>query len=243
MVILRIPPLTRLDNLRTKRLLVPLLANLLRDIVRNLVLLLAVRENRAAVLGANIRALAVEGCGVVHAVEEFQKLAVADDRGVEGYLEGFGVYQFNNAISNTFCFTLFFPKRYRYLRPVVPLHTTRYVGDEVCPPEYPTLASKKPFPLPNSLRNRCSTPQKQPAATVAFSGIWLLLREADSGARERNGELVEKGRKRREKSVDPIAGAKVIGKRDCVFTHCDISESCCSRWWEAKSELMRNPQK
>lgn len=91
MIVLRIPPLTRLNNLRAKRLLIPLLANLVRDIVRNLVLFIAVREDRAAVLGADVRALAVERCGVVHAVEEFQKLAVADDGGVEGYLEGFGI--------------------------------------------------------------------------------------------------------------------------------------------------------
>lgn len=91
MVVLCIPPFTRLDDLRTKRLLVPLPANLVRNIVRKLVLFLTVREDRTAVLGANVRALPVEGCGVVHAVEEFQKLAVADDGRVEGYLEGFGV--------------------------------------------------------------------------------------------------------------------------------------------------------
>lgn len=215
MVVLRIPPLTRLDDLCIKRLLVPLLANLVRDIVRKLVLFLAVREDRAAVLGANVRALAVGCCGVVHAVEEFQKLAVADDGGVEGYLEGFGVcfVFFLNAISDALSLIPSFRAsegRTRYLRPVFPLHTARYVGDEVFPPEYPTLASKRPFPLPNSLRNRCSTPQKQPAATVAFSDILLLLREADSGAREKNGELVEKGRKSREKSAEPSAGANVI---------------------------------
>lgn len=216
MVVLRIPPLTRLDDLRTKRLLVPLLANLVRDIVRKLVLFLAVREDHAAILGANVRALAVECCGVVHAVEEFQKLAVADDGGVEGYLDGFGVcFIFLDAISDALSLFPYFRAsggRTRHLRPVFPLHTARYVGDEVFPPEYPTLASKRPFPLPNSLRNRCSTPQKQPAATVAFSDILLLLREADSGAKEKNGELVEKGRKSREKSVEPSAGANIIWK-------------------------------
>ena len=103
----------------------------------------------------------------------------------------------------------------RYLRPVVPLHTARYEGDEVCPPEYPTLASKRPLPLPNCLRYRCSTPQKQPAATVAFcapSDMVVILREVDSGAKERNGELAENERKTREKSVDPNADVvKVIG--------------------------------
>lgn len=36
------------------------------------------------------------------------------------------------------------------------------------PPIYPTRASYSPFPL-NSFLNICSTPQKQPAAIVAFS--------------------------------------------------------------------------
>lgn len=215
MVVLRIPPLTRLDDLRAKRLLVPFLANLVRNIVRNLVLFVAVREDRAAVLGTDVRTLAVDRCGVVHAVEEFQKLAVADDGGVEGHLEGFGVcFNFRELLAMRFLLSFFqaFRGKAEDLRPVFPLHTARYVGDEVFPPEYPTLASKRPFPLPNSLRNRCSTPQKQPAATVAFSDIWLLLREADSGAKEKNGELVEKGRRSREKSVEPIAGANVIWK-------------------------------
>lgn len=36
------------------------------------------------------------------------------------------------------------------------------------PPIYPTRASTRPFPA-NCFRKRCSTPQKQPAATVHFS--------------------------------------------------------------------------
>jgi hypothetical protein len=64
----------------------------------------------------------------------------------------------------------------------------------VLPPIYPTLASYNPFPV-NSFRNMCSTPQKHPAATVAFcapSGKEI----EDSGFRERR-VVVEKGRMRR----------------------------------------------
>lgn len=40
----------------------------------------------------------------------------------------------------------------------------------------------------------------------------VILREVDSGAKERNGELTENERKTREKSVDPNADVvKVIG--------------------------------
>lgn len=40
----------------------------------------------------------------------------------------------------------------------------------------------------------------------------VILREVDSGAKERNGELAENERKTREKSVDPNADVvKVIG--------------------------------
>ena len=34
-----------------------------------------------------------------------------------------------------------------------------------------------------------------------------MLRDADSGVKERNGALVENGRKIRENKVEPIAGA------------------------------------
>lgn len=71
MIILRIPPLPGLDNLRRDRLLIPLLANLVRDVVGNLVLVVTVRKDGAAVLRSHIGALAVFGRGVVHAVEEF----------------------------------------------------------------------------------------------------------------------------------------------------------------------------
>lgn len=46
----------------------------------------------------------------------------------------------------------------------------------------------------------------------------VILRAVDSGAKERKGELVEKERKNREKSVEPNADVvKVIGV--CVYTY------------------------
>src|SRR5579859_7723897 len=49
------------------------------------------KENRAAVLLAEIRALAVDLRGVVHLPESVQELLVAQLRGVEGDLDDFGV--------------------------------------------------------------------------------------------------------------------------------------------------------
>src|SRR6187402_219467 len=49
-------------------------------------------EYSAAVLRARVWTLTVRGCGVVHLVEELEKLAVRNLGGVVGYLEGFGVY-------------------------------------------------------------------------------------------------------------------------------------------------------
>lgn len=105
-----------------------------------------------------------------------------------------------------------------HVRPVVPLHTLRYDGDEVCPPQYPTLASKRPLPFPNSLRYRCSTPQKHPAATVAFSPMALfVLRAVDSDDREKNGKLVEKGRENLENKVELNADAAEVMRSFCVY--------------------------
>jgi hypothetical protein len=92
-VFLGIPPLPSRHDLSRHRLLVPLLANLIRNVLGDLLLLLAMRENRAAVLGADIRALAVHCRRVVHTVEELDKLAVAHNGGIEGDLESFGVYR------------------------------------------------------------------------------------------------------------------------------------------------------
>lgn len=213
MILLGIPPLRQRDNLRRNRLiLIPLLGHLLGNILRDPLLFLAVREDSTAILRAHVGALLVHGRGVVHAVEEFEELAVGDDGGVEGYLEGFGVcFCIGGIVRSVWSGYI---GRYgwmgEYSRPVVPEQTTRYVGAEVEPPQYPTCASSRPLPWPNSRRKRCSTPQKQPAATVAFSVEEDMVREG--GVRERNGELVENGRRSREKSGDDDTslGAKVI---------------------------------
>lgn len=91
MVILRIPPLTSWYNLRGNRLLEPFLADLLSDLLSNFLLLRAVRVDRTAVLGTHVWALSVQRCGVVHAVEELEELAVAHKGGVKGDLESFGI--------------------------------------------------------------------------------------------------------------------------------------------------------
>ena len=91
MVIFRVPPLARRQDLRDHLPLPPLLADQLRHLPRYALLLRVVVEDAAAVLGAGVRPLAVGGRGVVHPVEEFEELSVGDLVWVEGYLEGFGV--------------------------------------------------------------------------------------------------------------------------------------------------------
>lgn len=92
MIILSIPPPTRLQDLRTNPILLPpLLLRLLRHLLRLRLLLGAVVEDGAAVLGSGIHALAVLGRGVVHAVEELQQGAVGELGGIERHLEGFGI--------------------------------------------------------------------------------------------------------------------------------------------------------
>lgn len=92
MIILRIPPLPGLQDLRRNRaLLPPLPLHLLRHALRLRLLLRGVVEDGAAVLGAGVHALAVRGGGVVHFVEEFEEGGVGEGGGVEGHLEGFGM--------------------------------------------------------------------------------------------------------------------------------------------------------
>lgn len=88
----------------------------------------------------------------------------------------------------------------------------------VLPPEYPTLASSKPFPLPKFLRKRCSTPQKQPAARVAVCCVLDIFDEDCAAAelevpvRERRmGEVVEMGRMKRWRRKEGVA-TKDIGR-------------------------------
>ena len=74
MVILRVPPLARLEYLRRNlTLFPPLLLHLLRHALRLRLLLRRVVEDGAAVLGSRVHALAVRGGGIVHLVEEFDE--------------------------------------------------------------------------------------------------------------------------------------------------------------------------
>lgn len=91
MVRLGIPPLSGLQHFCGDLALVPLLVCLLGDVLRDLLLLLVVVEDTAAVLRADIWALAVGGGRVVHAVEVLDQAAVGDLRGVIDDLERFGV--------------------------------------------------------------------------------------------------------------------------------------------------------
>lgn len=93
MILLGIPPLPGLQNLRTHRSLAPpLLLHLLRHLLGFFFLFGGVVEDGGAVLGAGVHALAVLGGGVVHLVEELEEGAVGEEGGVEGHLEGFGVW-------------------------------------------------------------------------------------------------------------------------------------------------------
>lgn len=95
MILLRIPPLPRLQDLRAHGpLFPPLLLHLLRDFLRLLLLLRGVVEDGAAVLRTRVHALAVLGRGVVHLVEELEEGGVGELGGVECHLEGFGVCGF-----------------------------------------------------------------------------------------------------------------------------------------------------
>ncbi len=78
MITFRIPPLPRRKNLRRHTPLPPLLINLLRDLLCNLLLLGVVVEDSAAVLCSYVGALPVLGRRVVHLVEEFEEGAVGE---------------------------------------------------------------------------------------------------------------------------------------------------------------------
>lgn len=76
-ITLRIKPILdriRLENLRRNLArFPPLLLGALRHVPGDALLLVVVVEDRAAVLGACVAALAVLGGGVVHLVEEFEE--------------------------------------------------------------------------------------------------------------------------------------------------------------------------
>ena len=96
------------------------------------------------------------------------------------------------------------------------------------PPMYPTRASSRPLSLPKRRRNKCSTPQKQPAATVAFcalGGKEVCLAERDSGCAASEDDVVN-GRKRRARKdgMPEKMGLKVmIGSRKA------INQNTCAR--------------
>ena len=85
------PPLACGGNLGDNLALVPLVVCLCGDVAGNLFLLVVVEVDGGAVLGAGVGALLVEGGGIVHAVEEFEELAVGDLGWVEDDLGSFGV--------------------------------------------------------------------------------------------------------------------------------------------------------
>jgi len=161
MVLFRIPPLACWQNLRRNTALPPLLVNLVRHVPRNLLLLGIVVKNCRSVLSANIRALAICSRRIMHLIEKFQQVAICDFLGVIDYLQCLGIYPIRQLLRVLHC-----KQERRDLRPVRPLHTALYPGFSMSPPMYPTRASYRPLPL-YSRRYMCSTPQKQPAATVA----------------------------------------------------------------------------
>lgn len=90
-IVLGIPPRAGFQDLRGDLALVPLLVGFLGQLLGDLLLLVVVVEDAAAVLRADIRALAVGGRRVVHAVEVLDQAAVGDLRGVVDDLQRFGV--------------------------------------------------------------------------------------------------------------------------------------------------------
>ena len=92
MIILRIPPSPRLQDLRRDLLVLePLLLRRLRNPLCIGFLLRRMIEDSTPVLRASVHALPVLGGGVMHSVEELEEVGVGDEGGVKGYLEGFRV--------------------------------------------------------------------------------------------------------------------------------------------------------
>jgi hypothetical protein len=93
MICLCIPPLScRQDLCRNLAgALVPALLSQLRHFTRSALLLAVVVEDGAPILRADVWPLTVGRCGIMHAVEELDELAVGYLRRIVSYLEGFGV--------------------------------------------------------------------------------------------------------------------------------------------------------
>lgn len=92
MIIFRIPPSARLQNLRRDRArFPPLFLSLFCHGAGDATLLGCVIEDSAAILGTGIAALSIFGGWVVHFVEKFDQAGVGDYRRVKGHLESLGV--------------------------------------------------------------------------------------------------------------------------------------------------------
>lgn len=89
MVRLSVPPLTRRQDLSHDFALPPLLVHLLGDLPCDLLLLLVVVEDTAAILRPSVRSLPVGSRRVVHLVEIFEEGTVGDLVRVENNLECF----------------------------------------------------------------------------------------------------------------------------------------------------------
>jgi hypothetical protein len=91
-IILRIPPLARGQDLSYNLSFPPLLIRPLRHLPRNSLLFRIMIEDSTPILRPGIRPLAVRSCRVMHFIEKFEELAVCYLRGVEGNLESFGIW-------------------------------------------------------------------------------------------------------------------------------------------------------
>lgn len=101
MIRLGVPPFRHGRNLRRDgAVLPPLLLDALGHVAGDAGLVVVMVVDAAAVLGADVGALAVGGGGVVHLVEELEQLAVGDFGGVECDLQGFRIYGFKNQNKN-----------------------------------------------------------------------------------------------------------------------------------------------
>lgn len=100
MVVLCVPPLACWQDLRHDlAVLPPLLLHASRDVACCRFLLGVVVKYSTAVLRAGVWTLSVCGCGIVHAVEVLEELAVGELLGVEMDLESLGVTGTSGAYS------------------------------------------------------------------------------------------------------------------------------------------------
>ena len=92
MIILRIPPLARGQDLRRDGpIFPPLLLHLLGHLLRNGLLLRVVVENPTPILSPHVRSLSIHCRRVVHFIQELDQLSVRQLFGVEEHQQGLGV--------------------------------------------------------------------------------------------------------------------------------------------------------